>query len=349
MPRPREVLGVTCRCAALVLLAALGTSALAQDRPGEWPCYGRDAGGTRYSPLAQIDRTNVQRLKVAWTYRTGELDRIHSRSLLNKATFEATPLAIDGVLYFSTPTARVIALKADTGAELWTYDAELDQKLVFAEGASRGVSYWRSNDKPAERRLFFGTLDARCIAIDADSGRPCTDFGQDGAIDLAADLPRATRGLYAVTSPPAVVGDVVIVGSAIADNGRFDASPGVVRAFDARTGKLVWSWDPIPRKVSDPGYETWKGEKALKTGAANVWSIISVDAERGLVFLPTTCPSPDYYGGERLGDNLFANSAVALEAKSGKMLWHFQVVRHDIWDYDIAAQPVLFSLERDNT
>jgi len=185
------------------------------------------------------------------------------------------------------------------------------------------------------------------LAIDARTGQACADFGSNGAIDLSAGLRNATRGLYAVTSPPAIVGDSVIVGSAVGDNGRFDASPGVVRAYDARSGKLLWSWDPIPRQDSDPAAETWRGDKVRTTGAANVWSTISADRERGMVYLPTTSPSPDFYGGRRLGDNLFANCVVAVEAKTGKVVWHFQVVHHDIWDYDVAAQPVLFSLVRD--
>jgi quinoprotein glucose dehydrogenase len=166
-------------------------------------------------------------------------------------------------------------------------------------------------------------------------------------VRLVAGLPRAFPGNYTVTSPPAIVGDVVVVGSAVGDNGRYDASVGVVRAFDARSGKLLWSWDPIPRQAGAPGFDTWRGPDAHKTGAANVWSVISADRERGWVFLPTSCPSPDFYGGKRLGANEFANSVVALEAKTGKVVWHYQVVHHDIWDYDIAAQPVLFQLKRD--
>jgi quinoprotein glucose dehydrogenase len=338
-------------CLVLVLgwcsLVAVSFASAADDPADGWPCTSRDPGGSRYSPLREIDRTNVARLKIAWTYRTGELERVKGTSLASRVTFEATPLAIDGMLYFSTATARVFALEAHTGRELWTFDSQLNLKLPFAEGASRGVSYWKSTDDPSERRIFVGTLDARLLAIDARTGQACPDFGNNGAIDLAAGLRNAPRGLYAVTSPPAIVGDSVIVGSAVGDNGRFDASPGVVRAFDTRSGKLLWSWDPIPRQDSDPGAETWRGDKVRLTGAANVWSTISVDPERGMVYSPTTCPSPDFYGGRRLGDNLFANCVVAMEAKTGKVVWHFQVVHHDIWDYDVAAQPVLFSLVRE--
>jgi quinoprotein glucose dehydrogenase len=304
----------------------------------------------RHSPLTQIDRSNVARLKPAWTFRTGELERIEkNRSLKIKIAFEATPLVADGTMYVSTASARVFALDAATGKERWNFDGELPRNLSFAEGASRGVAFWQSASHPSERRIYFGTLDARLIALDAGTGHPCGDFGNHGIIDLAEGVPHVIRGLYAVTSPPAIAGDAVVIGSAISDNGRFDAAPGIVRAFDARSGKLLWSWDPIPRQFGAAGAETWKGEQALQTGAANVWSIITCDAERGLVFLPTSCPSPDYYGGKRLGDNLFANSLVALDSKTGKKVWHFQVVHHDLFDYDIAAQPVLFNLKRQGT
>jgi len=330
-----------------IVVALFATSASAADGTHEWPCYGGDPGGMRHSPLTQIDRSSVKRLKPVWTYRTGDLESIEKyRSLKVKIALEATPLMVDGVLYFSTATARVFALDAATGKQRWTYDAKLERNLSFAEGASRGVALWKSAGDAKERRVFLGTLDARLIALDAGTGLPCADFGGGGTIDLMAGVPHAIRGLYAVTSPPAVFGDAVIVGSAISDNGRFDAAPGIVRAYDARNGKLLWTWDPIPRQEDQPGGETWKGPQAFQTGAANVWSIISCDYSRGLIFLPTSCPSPDYYGGKRLGENLFANSLVALEAKTGRKVWHFQVVHHDLFDYDIAAQPVLFDLKR---
>ncbi|MGD9719634.1 MAG: pyrroloquinoline quinone-dependent dehydrogenase [Pirellulales bacterium] len=338
------------RCPALLALAlfAFYPAARADDVAGQWPCVGRDPGGARHSPLTQIDRTNVAQLQLAWTYRTGELERVKSPSLKAKISFEATPLVVDGVMYLSTASARVFALEAATGKELWMHDPHLTG-YAFAEGASRGVSYWKSTGNPTLQRIFVGTLDARLVAIDAETGQACADFGNAGVIDLAAGIPNVSRGIYAVTSPPAIVGDAVIVGSAVGDNQRFDASPGVVRAFDARTGKQLWSFDPIPRQPGEPGADTWRGDEARQTGAANVWSIISADRQRGLVFLPTSCPAPDFYGGKRLGDNLFANSLVALDAASGKMAWHYQVVHHDLWDYDIAAQPVLLDFRRGDT
>jgi quinoprotein glucose dehydrogenase len=332
--------------AALSGLLLQSSLALAAS-PDEWPAYGRDPGGTRYAPLSDINRDNVGRLKLAWTYRTGDLERVKGSSLAGKIAFEATPIVVDGVMYFSTASARVFALDAATGRELWTFDGQLNRNLPLSEGASRGVSLWRSSEDPNEKRIFLGTLDARLVALDAGTGKPCADFGEAGTIKLAAGLRNTFPGMYAVTSPPAIVGDAVIVGSAIGDNGRYDAGSGVVRAFDVRTGKLLWDWDPIPRASDAPGADTWRGPDARKTGAANVWSIISADHTRGWVFLPTSCPSPDFFGGKRLGENRFANSVVALDAQTGKLVWSFQVVHHDIWDYDVAAQPVLFDWKRD--
>lgn len=333
-----------CLAVALNLWPA---TCLAQ-APGEWSHYGRDSGGSRYAPLAQINRENVAQLKPAWTFRTGELEHVRSgSSLAGKMAFEATPLVVGDVMYFSTASARVFALQASTGKQIWKYDPQLDQRLAYAEGASRGVSYWRSASDPSEARILVGTLDARLIALDAASGEPCQDFGESGVVRLVAGVARAFPGRYAVTSPPAIVDDAVIVGSAIGDNGRFDQSSGVVRAYDVRSGKPLWQWDPIPREAGSPEYASWQGPDAHRTGAANVWSVISADTKRGWVYLPTSCPSPDFYGGLRLGDNRLANSIVALDAKSGRVQWHFQVVHHDIWDYDVAAQPVLFSLRRE--
>ena len=204
----------------------------------------------------------------------------------------------------------------------------------------------RSADQACRRRIFLGTNDGRLIALDASTGAPCEDFGEDGQIDLTLDLQTARAGDYQVTSPPAIIGDLVVVGSAINDNQRADEASGVVRAFDTRTGQLRWSWDPVPRESADPAWETWEEGSALRTGAANAWSIISADPERDLVFVPTSSPSPDYYGGERLGSNLYANSVVALRALTGEVVWYFQVVHHDLWDYDVPAQPTLFTWKR---
>lgn len=340
----------------VLLLLAVGFSAFRlQSKPkssgDEWPAYGRDGGGSRYSPLAEINRQNVAQLKVAWTYRTGAAE-IKER-VSEKACFEATPILVDGTLYLTTPYSRVIALDPATGKEKWSYDPQIDFKKNYSEVTSRGVSTWPSPAnaaRKAKRRIFVATLDARLIALDAATGALCEDFGEKGQVDLKTEV-RYQGGPnyqnYQVTSPPAVIGDLVIVGSSIGDNGRVDMERGVVRAYDVRSGKRVWSWDPIPTNPSDPARLTWTDEGANKTGAANAWSILSVDEARGLVFVPTGSPSPDFYGGERKGDNEYANSVVALRAKTGEVVWHFQVVHHDLWDYDVAAQPMLIDIKRE--
>jgi len=337
--------------AAGVLVAGCASTGARGVRREEWPAYGRDPGGMRHSPLTQINRDNVGRIEVAWTYRTGELATYSGTRLATEAAFEATPLMVDGVLYLSTPTNRVIALEAATGKERWVYDPKLDLKLNYSEVTSRGVSTWTDRGKkpgePGHRRIYVGTLDGRLIALDAATGRPAEDFGQRGVIDLKAGAGATLDGQYQVTSPPAIAKNLVIVGNAYGDNRGVETPRGLVRAFDARSGALVWSWDPIPRQPGDPGYETWSGPLAHRTGSANVWPPISVDPERDLVFLPTTSPSPDYYGGERKGQNLFANCVVALRASTGKLIWHFQTVHHDLWDYDTPMQPILISLARD--
>lgn len=342
--------------AVIVGLTAFGLivrNAVADEeaKAGEWSCYGRDAGGLRHSPLDQINRENVATLEVAWTFHTGDLEKLKEARSGGNSAFEATPLMIDGRLYFSTPTGRVFALDAASGEELWHFDPQIDLSHGYSEFTSRGVSTWvdanAPRGEPRHRRIYLATIDARLFCLDADTGTACEDFGTGGTVHLSSGIDVRYPGNYQVTSPPAVIGDLVIVGSAIGDNGRFDEPAGVVRAFDAKSGELKWSWDPIPRDPSDPGYETWKSEKAHKTGAANVWSIISADPARDLVFLPTSSPSPDYYGGERPGQNLYGNSVVALRASTGKPVWHYQVVHHDLWDYDVPAQPVLFDLKRE--
>lgn len=312
---------------------------------GQWANYANDPGGMRYSPVGQINTSNVRELKPAWTYQSGELKTYEGTNIASKAAFEATPLLIDGVLYFSTPSNRVIAVDGANGKELWVYDPKVNLNGSYSEVTSRGVSKWiNSKRKPGEKdymRILSATIDGRLIALDATTGKPVTEFGKNGIIDLKKGV-----GAIQVTSPPAVINDLIVIGSTMGDNARIDYPPGVVRAYNAKDGKLVWSWDPIPRKSSDPGYTTWKGEKVRKTGAANAWAPISVDASLGLVYASTSCPSVDYYGGERKGDNLYANSVVAIKASTGKVVWHFQTVHHDIWDYDIPAQPLLIELER---
>ncbi len=345
------------RLRQMALVLAFVTSAACQSNVevpaggpvAEWPAYGGDAAGSRHSPLTQITRTNVKALTVAWTYRTGDVS--DGRTTARKTSFQATPIVVDGTLYVSTPFNRVIALDPETGAEKWTYDPRIDRWVSYGNDLiSRGVSTWadpaRQRDDPCRRRIFLGTNDARLIALDARTGTPCADFGRDGQVDLGREAGFAYPGEYAVTSPPAVVGNVVVVGSAINDNVRVDAPKGIVRGYDARTGALRWTWDPIPRSPRDPASRTWQGDGASRTGAANAWSILSADAERDLVFVPTSSPSNDFYGGTRPGANRYANSVVALHATTGRVAWHFQVVHHDLWDYDVPAQPTLVTVRR---
>jgi len=346
--------------AHLILLACLGvltaSPSMGQIAPssgnnlpasgGTWPFYGGDAGGSRYSPLRQINDGNVSRLKVAWTYRTGELKKYEGTSMLEKAAFETTPLMIHGTLYFSTPTARVIAIDAGTGKEKWVFDPEIDLHKDYSEVSSRGVAAWPAPDAtypdPVPQRIFIGTIDGRLIALDAATGTKIPSFGKEGVVDLKEGLGHD----ISETSPPAIIGNRIIVGSSLGDNQRWNYPLGTIRAFDALTGQLAWSWDPNPQDPKDSAWKTWNGPNAHKAGGANAWSILSTDPQRDLVFVPTTCPSPDYYGGERLGQNRYANSLVALRASTGKMVWNFQVVHHDLWDFDIAAQPVLIELTR---
>jgi quinoprotein glucose dehydrogenase len=311
----------------------------------DWPAYGRDPGGSRYSPLTEINRGNVKTLRVAWTHRTGAAGQ--KANSARKAAFEATPILVDGTLYLSTPLSRVIALDPETGAERWIFDPKVDLSQPYSEVTSRGVSTWvdRKGGITGRRRVYVTTLDARLIALDAATGVLCKGFGEGGRVDLTRDVRLVDRGDYQVTSPPAVIGDLIVVGSAIGDNRGVKLERGVVRAYDARAGKLRWSWDPIPQQATDPARKTWAGDSAARTGAANAWSMISADPERGLVFVPTSSPSPDFYGGERKGSNLYANAVVALQASTGKVVWHFQAVHHDLWDYDVASQPVLVSVK----
>jgi quinoprotein glucose dehydrogenase len=317
----------------------------------EWTAYGGDGLGSRYAPLTEMRRDNVSGLRPAWTFRTGETpDAFPTR---RPTAFEATPIVVDGTLYVSTPLARVFALDPTTGVERWRFDAGVDRGLGFGDFTSRGVSTWldagASEGTLCRRRIFVAAIDARLIALDARDGTPCADFGHGGTVDLRAGLHTAPFQTeeYAVTSPPAVIGDLVIVGSAVADNNRTDAASGEVRAYDARSGARRWTWDPVPRTPSDAGWDTWVGIRAHSTGAGNAWSVIAADPARDLVFVPTSAPSPDYYGGERRGANLYTNSLVALRASTGARVWHFQTVHHDLWDYDLAAPPALVSLRRD--
>src|SRR5262249_1298977 len=323
-------------------------SASMNAKADEWPCYGRDPGGTRFSPLDSINRRTISNLKVAWVYRTGD---VANKSAAETTQFEDTPIMLWDTLFVVTPFNRVVALDPQTGKARWQYDPKIDLSVPYGDGLTcRGVAAWHDRraapDSTCGRRIFLATNDGRLIALDATTGKPCEDFGERGQVTLSKRLGKLIPGEYHMTSPPAVAGDLVIVGSAITDNERADAPSGIVRAFDARTGALKWSWDPIPKSRTDRAWRSWRNGSAARTGAANVWSLISVDHTRDLVFLPTSSPSPDFYGGERPGDNHYADSVVALRASTGRVVWSFQVVHHDVWDYDVPGQPALISVRR---
>jgi len=324
----------------------------------DWPNYGNDAGGMRYSPLTQINRDTVSKLKVAWVFHTGDISDGSTGG--KRSGFETTPILVDGTLYLTTPFNRVIALDPATGSQRWAYDPEIDRSLDYGDGLiNRGVATWldeaHSRKQPCGRRIFEATLDARLIALDSATGKPCADFGNKGQVDLR-DVPGYTGGnlgehhlgWYHMTSPPVVIDNLVSVGSAIDDNVRVDMPLGVVRAYDAQTGTLRWTWDPIARNApanGDPASKVTSGKWV--TGAANAWSVMAVDPARDLLFIPTGSASPDYYGGLRPGDNKWANSIVALHAKTGALAWGFQLVHHDLWDYDSASPPLLATVPHD--
>ena len=316
------------RLFALVVL--LASPALA------WEHWGGDLGGMRFSPLTQITPDNVGNLVRAWEYRTGDLDR-RAPELMKRTKFQATPLFVEDSLIFCSPFNEVIALDPGTGAQKWRYDPKIPTTQRPANRYNcRGVAYWvdsqAAEGAACRSRIFMGTNDVRVIALDARTGIPCADFGTNGEVRPETGGPLEWPGEFQITSAPAIVRGVVIVGSSIADNRRVEAPSGTVRAFDARTGKLRWSFDPL-------------FHAGVTAGHANVWAPMSADEDRGLVFLPTSSPSPDFWGGKRPGNNEHANSVVALRAETGQLVWSFQTVHHDVWDYDLPAQPTLARID----
>jgi quinoprotein glucose dehydrogenase len=350
----REI--VMHRLSFLVFFASM-SSILAQAAPeqqGGWPAYGGDAGGSRYSPLTQINAKNVGELKLAWTFRTGELGQ--GVKDWRRSAFEATPILYNGTLYLTTSSTDVVAVDAASGALRWHHDSQSRKDLHYSDGVSRGVSVWvdekAAQGAPCQARIFAPTLDGRLLALDAANGKPCPDFGEQGAVNLLKDIRSTFREGdewrdYLVTSPPAILDGKVIVGSSIGDNRAVLEELGTVRAFDARSGQLVWDWDPIPRDAGNPIYKEWDSEKLGNASAANAWAPLSVDTARHLVYVPTGSASPDFFGGERPGSNRWANSIVALDGETGKLKWGQQLVHHDIWDYDVGSQPTLATVRHD--
>jgi len=320
--------------AALLALAACSRPPAPAPAPDVgWPFYGGDAGGQRFSSAGQITPANVKGLEVAWTYSTGDLAT--HRDALERAAFETTPILAGGRLYLCTPFNVASAHDPATGKALWRFDPKIDTTLRYPNSFNcRGVAYWRDPAAPANapcaERVFMATNDRRLFALDAATGEACPGFGTAGAVNAMPDAQLARPAGAQITSAPVVVGGVVVVGSSIDDNQRVHETSGAVHAFDAVTGALRWSYDPL--SGANP---------RIKAGAANVWAPMSVDEARGLVFLPTSSPSPDFYGAERPGDAGHANSVVALNAATGQPAWAFQTTHHDVWDYDVPAQPTL--------
>ena len=318
----------------------------------DWPEYGGDKGGMRWSPLTQITQTNVGDLEVAWVYNHGDIS--DGTDGTTRTSFNATPLVIEDRMYFCTGANRVIALDPETGKELWTFDPQ--NRVQSLSGpyprSCRGVAFWESEagdgGGKCASRVFTGTVDSQLIALDAATGSPCSDFGNEGRVELREGIGEAEPWEYYVTSPPIVIGDRVIVGALVADNERSDAPSGVVRAFDVRSGELDWAWDPLPpNRKGRRSKGSKSGGTAYTPGTANVWSIMSADPVRGLVFVPTGNAAPDYFAANRDGLDYYSSSVVALDARTGEVRWFFQTVHHDVWDYDVAPQPTLvdFPLE----
>ena len=309
----------------------------------DWPFYGSDAGSTRFSPLDQIDGSNLSQLVLAWRWRSPgaqifERDDVRLYPMFNRAT----PLVVDGVLYTSTTLSIVAALDAATGQQLWSFDPEAWREPNHFS-THRGVAYWSDGD--GDERIIFGTANAFLYALDAQTGLPDTTFGSGGRVDLTAGLDVAIERLsYSLNSPPAICRDVIVVGSSVADNETPEAvPPGDVRGFDVRTGKQLWTFRSVPR-AGEFGAHTWEGDSLRRGRRANAWAVISSDQELGNVYVPFGGPNNVYYGGGRHGDNLFAGSLVCLDAATGQRVWHYQLVHHDVWDYDLPAAPILVDI-----
>ena len=322
-----------------VVMAQRGTS------DSSWLSYGGDLGSTKYSAAAQIDRENVGDLTIAWTWESVDKAIQEEYPALASATyFECTPLMVDGVLYGSTSLSQAMAIDGATGETLWAYSSE-----AFKAGRppnlgyiSRGVAYWGDGD---DARVYMAQSDSWLIALDAKTGTLVEDFGVGGKADLLEGVPRVTRGRgYGHPSAPIICRDVIVVGSAVTDGPTLkEGAPGQVKGFDVQTGKLLWTFDVIAQS-GEFGAETWEDDANAYTGNANVWTSMSADEELGYVYLPTSTPTNDFYGGHRLGDGLFAESLVCLNVKTGERVWHFQTTHHGLWDYDLPAAPNLVDL-----
>jgi glucose dehydrogenase len=346
--------------AALAFLAFEGALSAQTD----WPTYGHDPGSQRHSPLEQINTTNVPKLQRAWTYHLtveapvgaaaaqGELPANAARPPVagraggrfgagRPRTSEASPIVVGGILYMPSPYNRVVALEPETGKEIWHYE------LQGANASTRGLEYW-SGDAASPPSIFFGTTDGRLIALNAKTGSLIPGFGNEGVVNMKAGIDNGfPSGNFSLSSPPKVFKNLVITGARVQESPSLGFA-GDTRAWDAHTGKLVWQFHSIPRP-GEPGSDSWKRDSWQKRSGANVWGLISLDPELGLVYLPYGSPTYDFYGADREGANIYGDSLVALDAETGKVMWHFQTVHHDIWDYDLEAPPILFDVARNSS
>lgn len=324
--------------------AAWGFALVFSTLPGvaqEWRYYGGDAFGTKFSPLDEIDKSNVKRLKPAWIFDSG--DSSDGSRYPSRSAFEATPLVVDGVMYVSTSFHRLFALDAETGKVIWQFDPKFDRGMRVNLYVNRGVAYWTGGKR---KRILLADQQARLFSIDAVTGRPDPAFGSDGVIDLRKGVAdRFPASMYGVTSPVTVCRDTIVTGAAVGD-GDPHGPAGDIRGFDVRTGRLKWTFHAVPRP-GEHGHDTWEGDSWKDRSGINGWSIFSADEKRGLVYIPLTSPATDFYGGDRPGANLYGDSIVALDCETGARRWHFQTIHHDLWDYDLPAQPVLVTLDRD--
>ncbi|MDE2729638.1 MAG: PQQ-binding-like beta-propeller repeat protein, partial [Gemmatimonadota bacterium] len=318
----------------------------------EWRAYAGDHASTKYAPLAVIDRHNVTDLEVAWRWDSIDNAILEADSTLRVFVNEATPLKVGGVLYTSTALSQVAAIDAATGETIWSYDPGTwkDGTPANVGFVHRGVAYWEEGE---DKRILYATGDAWLIALDAGTGEPIPAFGDNGRVDLTKGLRRPVdRSLYAVSSPPAIVRGTVVVGATVLDSFAVDRMPdaamppGDVRGFDVRTGEQKWVFQTIPQE-GEYGNDTWLDASWKTAGSTNVWTWMSADEELGYVYLPVSTPTNDFYGGHRLGDNLFAESLVCVDAETGERVWHFQTVHHGIWDYDLPAAPILVDITVD--
>jgi quinoprotein glucose dehydrogenase len=307
----------------------------------EWSQWGGSWTGTKYSPLDQINKENAGKLKIAWEFDTGDFS--DGTKYPSRSAFEATPLVAGGVMYFSTPFHRLIALNPENGEKLWEFDTKFDRAKRVNLYTSRGVSYWTDGK---QKRILIGNQQGDLYSVDAETGKADPKFGDNGKLDLKRGIldKFPDRG-YGLTSPPAICRDTVVVGGWVSD-GDPQGPAGDIRGFDVRSGKHKWTFHTVPRP-GEYGHDTWEGDGWKDRGGTNSWSISSVDEEAGLVYVPLTSPSADYYGGDRKGANLFGDSLLALNCESGERKWHFQTIHHDLWDWDLPSQPVLMTLKRD--